>query len=126
MHVRSGGKGRVFGVTPGEAQAAEKRLSREFGAPAGSGWQALRRTCGTFLVNGPGIFGAASAYRAARQLGHSVAVAGKPLPGVVRGIPRDARTLEAAMQIEEQVKRVIEAVGSRPTKNAQQAFVKRA
>ncbi len=39
----------------------------------GFGWQVLRRTCGTFLTNAPGIFGEASAYRSARQLGHSVA-----------------------------------------------------
>lgn len=113
LHVRTGGKGSVFGVTRGEAKAAEKRLRKDFGAPAATNWQALRRTCGTFLTNAPGIFGAASAYRSAKQLGHSVAVAEKHYLDVMRGIPREARTLETAMQVEAQVKRVIDAVGSR-------------
>jgi hypothetical protein len=49
--------GRVFGMTSGEARAAMRRLLGEFDAPPGSGWQALRRTCGCFLTNAPGIFG---------------------------------------------------------------------
>jgi len=47
-----------------------------------------------------GIFGAASAYRRAKQLGRSVAVAEKQYVDVVRDIQRDARMLEAAMQID--------------------------
>jgi hypothetical protein len=62
------------------------------------------------LTNAPGIFGAASAYRSAKQLGHSVAVAERHYLDVMRGIPREARTLEAAMQIEKQMTRVIAAV----------------
>lgn len=113
LHVRTGGKGSVFGLTRGTATAAGRRLEREFGAPDGSGWQGLRRTCGTFLTNAPGIFGAASAYRSAKQLGHSVTVAEKHYVDVARGIPRGARTLEAAMQIETQMKNVIESVTAR-------------
>ena len=113
-HLKSGGKGSVFGITRGEAKAAEKRLIREYGAPAGSGWQALRRSCGTYLTNAPGIFGAASAYRSAKQLGHSVQVAEKHYVDVARGIARDARTLEAAMQIATQVQSVIDSIGERP------------
>lgn len=78
-------------------------------APEGSNFQALRRTCGTYLTNAPGIFGSASAYRSAKQLGHSVQVAEKYYVDVARGIRREARTLEAAMQIEEQMKKVIAA-----------------
>jgi integrase len=100
---------RVWGITEGEANAAMRRLISDFGAPAGAGWQALRRTCGSFLTNAPGIFGAASAYRSARQLGHSIAVAEKHYLGLIRGIPRDARTLEAAMQIEGQLAGVVAA-----------------
>jgi integrase len=70
-------------------------------------WQDLRQTCGTFLANAPGIFGAASAYRAARQLGHSVAVAEKHYLGVVRGIPESAKTLEAAMSAEAEATAVV-------------------
>jgi hypothetical protein len=48
-----------------------------------------------------GHFGAASAYRSAKQLGHSVAVAEKHYLGLVREIPATARTLETAMQIDD-------------------------
>jgi len=101
MHEASGGKGSVFGLTRPQAEAAAKRLRAEYGAPKTFTWQTLRRTCGTYLTNAPGIFGAASAYRSARQLGHSVQVAEKHYVGVIRGISRDARTLEAAMQLSE-------------------------
>lgn len=51
------------------------------------------------------------ALTAARQLGHSVQVAEKHYLGLVRGIPRDARTLEAAMQVEDVVAKVIAGAG---------------
>jgi integrase len=110
MRLASGGKGRVFRLTRGEADAALKRLRAEYGAPMGSTWQAFRRTCGCFLTNAPGIFGAASAYRSAKQLGHSVQVAERHYVGVVRGIPREASSVEAAMQTEGQAARVVAAV----------------
>ncbi len=109
---KDGATGSVWGLTEGEANAAMRRLISDHGAPPGAGWQALRRTCGTFLTNAPGIFGAASAYRSARQLGHSVEIAERHYVGLVRGILRDARSLEAAMQIEEQIAKVIAAVGT--------------
>jgi hypothetical protein len=62
-------------------------------------------------VNAPGIFGSAAPYRESRQLGHSVLIAEKHYAGLVRGVARDATTLEAAMQIEPQIERVVEAVG---------------
>lgn len=110
MHLAGGGEGRVFALARGEAEAAGKRLKSEYGAPKGFGWQTLRSTCATYLTNAPGIFGAASAYRSAKQLGHSVQVAERHYTDVLRGIPRDARTLEAAMQIEAQVGQVIDGV----------------
>ncbi|HEX5658649.1 MAG TPA: hypothetical protein VFX59_15705 [Polyangiales bacterium] len=97
------GTGRVFSFTEGVAEAAARRLRDSFDAPANFSWQMLRRTCGTYLTNAPGIFGAASAYRSAKQLGHSVLVAEKHYLGLVRGIPRTARSLEAALQIESQL-----------------------
>jgi integrase len=114
MHLSAGRPraGSVFGLTRGEAKAAEKRLIAEYGAPGGSNLQSLRRTCGTFLTNANGIFGSASAYRSAKQLGHSVAVAERHYVDVMRGIPREARTLEAAMQIETHMARVIAAASS--------------
>lgn len=96
---RPGATGRVWSMTIEQIRAAAKRLFR-YGAPLGWSFQALRRTCGTFLTNAPGIFGASSAYRSARMLGHSVAVAERHYLGVVK-VPKDAQTLEAAMGFEE-------------------------
>jgi hypothetical protein len=76
-------------------------------------WQKLRRTCGCFLTCAPGIFGGASAFMSAKQLGHSVAVAERHYVGVVRGIPPEARTLEAAMGITPQMKAIEESARSR-------------
>jgi integrase len=118
LHMKTGGRGSVFGITRGEAHAAERRIRASYGAPDGCNWQALRRTTGTYLTNASGIFGAASAYRSAKQLGHSVAVAEKHYVDVARGIPREARTLEAAMQVEDQMKAVIAAVGARQAREA--------
>lgn len=101
-------KGSVWSLTVEQIRAAAKRLSR-YGAPEGWSFQALRRTCGTYLTNAPGIFGGASAYRSARQLGHSVTVAEKHYLGVVK-VPKTATTLEAAMQIGEELSAVTAAV----------------
>lgn len=121
MKLKSGGRGKVFDLTESEGKAALKRLMSEkdddgktlrYGAPEGSTWQTFRKTCGCYLTNAPGIFGSASAYRSARQLGHSVEIAERYYVNVVRGIPRSAHTVEAAMQITKQLERVIEAVTS--------------
>ncbi len=112
LHERSG-KGSVFGLSRGEARAAARRLVSDFDAPEFS-WQVLRQTCGSYLTNAPVIFGAASAYRSAKQLGHSVQVAERHYVGLVRGIPREARTLEAAMGIEQHVEAITAAIRARP------------
>src|SRR5690606_35237730 len=104
--------GRVFSISYDGVAAAVKRLRGTYGAPSFSP-QILRSTCGTFLTCAPGIFGAASAYRSARQLGHSVAVAERHYLGLIRGIPREARALEEVMQIQVQMARVIEAAARR-------------
>jgi integrase len=64
-------------------------------------WKCLRSTCGTWLTCAPGIFGAASVYRSARQLGHTVRVAERCYLDVLRGLPAEARTLESAMNLED-------------------------
>ncbi|MBN1654389.1 MAG: tyrosine-type recombinase/integrase [Deltaproteobacteria bacterium] len=110
MKLRAGSDSYVFGgkapLSHTRVEAARKRLLRDYGAPKFS-WQNLRQTCGTFLTNAPGIYGAASVFMSARQLGHSVTVAERYYLGVVRGIPREARTLETAMQIEDLAQRII-------------------
>lgn len=93
----------VFGgknpYTADLVESTRARLIDEFGAPKFD-WQMLRSTCATYLTNAPGIFGAATVFMSARQLGHSVMVAERHYLGVHRGIPKDAHTLEVAMQIE--------------------------
>ena len=113
MREQAGGDdaaGSVFALSRGEAEAAVRRLLADYDAPKRFTWQMLRRTCGTFLTNAPGIFGAASAYRSAKQLGHSVQVAEKHYVGLVRGIPPSAKTLDAAMQLEAVLASVLERV----------------
>jgi len=80
-------------------QAARKLLATVYGSPAFTS-QALRCTCGTFLTCAPSVFGAASAHMSARRLGHSVVIAEKHYTGVVKNIPHDARTIEAAMRLD--------------------------
>lgn len=110
MKLKSGGQGYVFGddkpLPSTRVSAARKRLIKPHGATKFS-WQNLRQTTGTFLTNAPGIFGAASVFMSARQLGHSVTVAERHYLGVVRGIPREARTLEQAMQIEKLANQIV-------------------
>lgn len=72
-------------------------------------WRRLRLTCATYLANAPGIWAGSSAYRTARQLGHSVTVAERCYLGLVT-VPAEARTLEAAMGAESVVSLAIARV----------------
>ncbi|MCE9635430.1 MAG: tyrosine-type recombinase/integrase [Planctomycetes bacterium] len=110
MKLRARGEPFVFGgaaaLPQWDADNARDRLVAQFGAPAFT-FQRLRQTAGTFLTNAPGIFGAASAFLSAKQLGHSVTIAERHYVGLVRGIPRDARTLDDAMQIADALDAVV-------------------
>jgi integrase len=100
----------VFGGTEPLAktlvEAARLRLGETYGAPEFS-WQLLRSTCATFQCNAPGLFGDAAAFRSAKRLGHAVAVSEKHYADQY-SVSRDARTLEAAMQIEALMQQVVE------------------
>jgi hypothetical protein len=61
----------------------------------------LRRTCGTFLTCASGIRGAGSAWLSAVRLGHGIDVAQRHYWGAVNNIPVEAKTLEAAMGVED-------------------------
>ena len=64
-------------------------------------FQRLRVTSGTYLACAAGIYGSGnSAYRTAKRLGHSVDVSERHYMGVIRDIPKTAKTLEAAMGLE--------------------------
>ena len=67
-------------------------------------------TCAPVLVNAPGVFGAASAFRESRQLGHSVTIAERHYAGLLRGVPSSAKTIEVAMQVEELAEQVVAQV----------------
>lgn len=77
-------------------------------------WQNLRQTCGSWLANAPGIWGAASIYRTAAQLGHTVSVAEKHYLNVVRGISPEARSLEEAMGVAAELKELAERLEASP------------
>ena len=109
--MRGDGKGRVFSWTRPALDDARLRLINEFGAPAFQ-WSVrnsragersaptLRSTCGCYLTCAPSIFGAASVFLSAAALGHSVRVAETHYLVTLRRIPKEATTLEAAMEIE--------------------------
>lgn len=70
-------------------------------------WQRLRKTAACYLVNSPGIFGAAAIYRESQLLGHSPAVAERHYLRAVVGIPQSATTLNAAMSVSREAVRIV-------------------
>ncbi len=114
LHRKANGKGSVFGVTYDEAQAANQRLRDDFKAPAKLTYQMARSTCSTYLTNAPGIYGSAASFHSAKQLGHSQAVQEKHYAGLVKGIKPEIKTLEVAMQIEEELRMIVDIVKGKP------------
>jgi integrase len=104
----------VFGgdssITVNAIKAVRLRLVKTYGAPEFT-WQQLRQTCDTYLVNAPAIYDAASIYRAAKRLGHSVVIAERHYAGLFSDISRDATTLEAAMGIEKESEEIVSEAG---------------
>lgn len=96
--MKGEGDAPVFGLSGDEVKAAVKRLAQVEGAPRWT-WNTLRRTCGTWLVCAPSIYGSAGAFLAAKRAGHSLAVAERHYVSALRGISPDARTLEDALGI---------------------------
>jgi integrase len=84
-----------------------RRLRCEFGAPARFTWQVARRTCAAWSCSAPGVFGAASAFMSAKRLGHGVGVSERFYADSISGIPATAKTLEAAMGIEDLTREVV-------------------
>lgn len=116
LRLRAGGDLFVFGgVAPVTADRLKNTLRRLQGAYKGPTftWQRLRQTCATYLTNAPSIFGAASAFMSATRLGHGVTVAQRHYLGLVT-VPATAKTLEAAMGIEELCERILAVLGLRP------------
>ncbi|MBW7935021.1 MAG: hypothetical protein H3C62_15730 [Gemmatimonadaceae bacterium] len=113
IKLKAAGEPFVFGgATPWTRETIDdgrERLIETFGAPPFTWSQRsdgptgekppVRATCGTYLTNAPGIYGAASAFLAAKRLGHSVTIAERHYAGVIHGLPKTAKTLEAAMEV---------------------------
>ena len=113
QRLRTGGRGLVWGLTVDEAAKALQRLKAEYGAPASAGWQMLRVSCQSFLASSPSIYGSASLYLTAERGGHSIEVCRKHYANAVRNIDPDARTIEAAMGIEQEVASVVASLRAR-------------
>lgn len=112
MKLQAAGMPFVFGgekpTSRGKWDTARKRLVSAYGAPTFT-WHDLRRTCGTFLVCAPNIYGAASGYLTAKRLGHSMEVSERHYLGLVRDVSSEATTLEAALGIEDVMDQLINA-----------------
>jgi len=83
-----------------------------FGAPPTFTFQILRVTCQSYLASAPSIYGAASIFLVARRGGHSVAVCEKHYAGAVKNISPEAKSIEAAMQIEREAAQVIATIAA--------------
>jgi len=102
LRLSSPGQYVFGGIQPlprGWVADARGRLKKNYDAPTFN-YQVLRQTCATFLTCSTGIYGAASPYLSARRLGHSFVVAERHYLGLVT-VPREAKTLEQAMGVEE-------------------------
>ncbi len=109
QRLKSGGRGPVWNMTEDGAIKAMRRLRVTFGAPEGFSYQCLRRTASTFLVNSS-IFGSASAYMAAKMLGHGVSVMERNYSGLVDGIDPTLRDLESVLGIEDLADRIVRQI----------------
>lgn len=102
---------------PAEDDEDNSERHTGYGAPAFCWSQtegetpALRATCGSYLTNAPGIYGAAAAFHSAKRLGHSVQIAEKHYLGLIRGIPKRATTLDAAMEVTKELAEIVLAAG---------------
>jgi integrase len=103
----------VFGadepMTEGRAAAARKRLHSKFGAPRFT-WEHLRRTCATTLYCS-GVYGLELTKLAPARMGHSLATAERHYVGLMHDLPTDAKTIEAALDIEEIANEIVSRAG---------------
>lgn len=82
-----------------------------FGGPGGWSCHTLRRTCSSVLGSSSIYGGGSAALLAARRAGHDLATADKHYLNAIPGLPRDARSIEAALGIEELANAIVASVG---------------
>lgn len=118
MRLQAGNQlsGRVFACAGDCPKDSLPTLARRWGAPHFSA-HTLRRTCGTVLTNAVGIYGGASAFLSAKRLGHSVVIAERLYVGVMPDLPREARTIEAALGIEQEAQAIVAQVAGGPVQD---------
>ena len=114
-------KGRVWSFTGDEINQALKRLRTKYGAPVHFDLKILRRTAATYLTNAPSIYGSASPYKSAKQLGHTIPVADESYWEEVRGISPEARDLETALEINDEIAHVVDLMTTRRPKKKRTA-----
>jgi len=108
---------RLVGTVPeakkkvGTKKKRKVKVPTSYGAPSDFTWQVLRSSCATYQCNAPSLFGAAAAFVSAKRLGHSITVSEKHYAGLF-AVSREARTLEAAMGIEEVMVKVVASSGA--------------
>lgn len=109
LKLATGGKGSIVSISYDQAAKALPRLRSVYGAPIEFSWQAMRVTGSSYLTSSPAIFGSASHSQSAARLGHSWKTAERYYAKSLVGIARDATTLEAALGIEDLVKRACQS-----------------
>ena len=108
--LATGGEGTLTGITYEQASKALRRVREVYGAPREFDWQTMRVTASSYLTSARNIFGASAHALSAARLGHTWAVAENFYAAPIAGIAGDATTLEAALQIEDLVKRACDSV----------------
>lgn len=110
MRLRAGKQARVFPwASRDKCGTLRRRLTRDYGAPAGWSFHQLRRTCGSLLVNGA-VLGGATTFLTAKRLGHSLVLAEKAYLGALRGVVSGATTIEAAGGFEAEARAIVARV----------------
>ena len=108
----------AYGRSPtDEINQALKRLRRSTAPRRTSTLQALRRTTATYLTSAPGIYGGATVFHSAEQLGSHHRDGAKGITcSAFAGIDPDAKTLEAALEISDELDHVIATMTTRRPK----------
>lgn len=110
MKERAGDAAYVFGGDAAHErdviEAARKRLIASYEAPPKFTWQLLRSTCATVSCNAPSLWGAAAVFVSSKRLGQSVVICEKRYAGQL-AVSRTARTLEAAMTVEPELRQLV-------------------
>lgn len=94
---KSGRTVRYEPVSLATIESCRRRIGKDYGFRFG--WHDLRRTCGSFLANAAGIYGAAGVFKTAARLGHTVQIAQQRYYGQIH-VWEGAKRLEQAMDIE--------------------------